>query len=198
MPSINVTTNNTNSYPFWYFLNDSVVITGNLVGIAFASVFILTIIRLDHPTYSVSNLIACNTCLAIGLTCIATLINVCYALKSDFDGIGYVDSFCLIRGKLFILFYIHMYTSLCLKAFNRFRCIVYYTNRMLTSNRFLIMAVSFQWLLTIALFLVIIFTNGVDYDWGSHLCLVPITKIYQFLYISMSFCKFFIGTERAF
>ncbi|CAF1346637.1 unnamed protein product [Rotaria magnacalcarata] len=180
---MNITKNITDSYPLWYFINDSIMIIGNLVGILCACIFILAIIRLDHPSYSISNLIVCNTCLAIGLTSTIMLINACYALKSDFEGIGYPDSFCILRGILLNLFYVYMYTSLCLKAFNRLRCIVYPTNRILTSNRCFLIVLLFQWLLIILLVSVIIFTHGVNYDWGSHLCLVPITKTYQSLYI---------------
>ncbi|CAF2980857.1 unnamed protein product [Rotaria sp. Silwood2] len=180
---MDITKNATNSYPLWYFLNDSLMIIGNIIGIFFAFIFIFTIIRLDHPSYSISNLIACNTCLAVGLTSTIMLINACYALTSDFRGIGYVDSFCTLRGTLLTLLYIYMYTSFCLKAFNRLRCIVYYTNPLLTSYRCLLIVILFQWLLTILLFLVIILTDGIDYDWGSHLCFIPITKTYQFIYM---------------
>ncbi|CAF3548149.1 unnamed protein product [Rotaria sp. Silwood1] len=183
MSSMNITINATDSYPLWFFLNDSFMIIGNIVGIVFASIFIFTIIRLDHPSYSISNLIACNTCLAVGLTSTIMLINACYALRSDFRGNGYVDSFCTFRGTLLTLLYIYMYTSFCLKAFNRLRCIVYYTNPILTSYRCLFIVILFQWLLTILLFLAIILTDGIGYDWGSHICFIPITKTYQFIYM---------------
>jgi hypothetical protein len=182
---MNINNYDTNSYPLWYFLNDSFLIIGNLIGICVGFLFIFTIIRLDHPSYSIANLIACNTCLAIGLTNIIMLINACYALRSDFQGIGQSDSFCILRGILLNSFTICMYISLCLKAFNRLRCIVYYTTPILTSYRSLSIVILCQWLFSLSIILIIILTNGIDYHWGSHLCLIPITKTFQFIFMSM-------------
>ncbi|CAF1292779.1 unnamed protein product [Rotaria sordida] len=186
--------NTTNSYPLWYFVNDSLMIIGNVIGIVVAFIFIFTIIRLDHPSYSISNLIVCNTCLAIGLTSTIMLINACYALKNDFRGINHSDSFCILRGTLLTLFYIYMYTSFCLKAFNRLRCIVFHTHSILTSYRCLLIVIVFQWLITILLFLAIILTDGIDYDSGSHLCFIPITKTNQFIFMMIIYyiCMLFV------
>jgi hypothetical protein len=186
LPSLmNTTENVINSYPLWYFINDILLIIGNIIGIFVAFLFIFTIIRLDHPSHSISNLIACNTCLGIGLTNTIMLFNACYALTSDFRGIGYSDSFCIFRGTLLCIFYIYMYTSLSLKAFNRLRCIVYHTRPVLISHRCLLILILFQWLFAMLLTLIILLTNGIDYDWGSHLCLVPIRKTYQYIFMSM-------------
>ncbi|CAF0855419.1 unnamed protein product [Adineta steineri] len=183
MSLINLTNNDTaNIYPLWYFLNDSLMIIGNIIGISVAILFIFTIIRLDHPSYSISNLIVCNTSLAIGLSSIIMLINACYALKSDFNGTGYIDSSCILRGAFLNIFYIYMYASLCLKAFNRCRCIVYYTNPILTSYRCLTIIILLQLLLAVCITLIIVLTNGIDYDVGSHLCLITIKKSYQFIF----------------
>jgi len=187
---MNITNNNTNIYPLWYFFNDFFMIIGNIIGILMAFVFIFTIYRLDHPYYSISNLIVCNNCLAIGLTEIIMLINVCYALSSDFRGKGYFDSFCILRGTLLKIFHIFMYQSLCLKAFNRFCCIVYYANSILKSYRYLLIIILFQWLLSILLGLIIVLTNGIDYDWGSYLCLIPINKFRQFIFMSKNLNDF--------
>jgi hypothetical protein len=182
---MNITTNDTNSYPLWYFLNDSFLIVGNIIGILMSFLFIFTIIRLDHPSYSISNLIACNTCLAIGLTNTIMLINACYALKTDFQGIGELDSSCILRGIVLNFFSIYMYTSLCLKAFNRLRCIVYHTNPILTSYRCFSLVILFQWLFSILLIIIILLINGIDYNLGSHICLIPLTKMSQFIMMSM-------------
>jgi hypothetical protein len=184
MSLMNITVNDTNSYPLWYFLNDSLIIISNIIGIIMSFLFIFTIYRLDHPDYSISNLIACNTCLAIGLTSIIMFIDGCYALTSDFRGIGYIDSTCIIRGILLKLFNIYMYISLCLKAFNRLRCIVYYTNPILKSYGTLLIIILSFWLISIVSILIIALTDGIHYDWGSHLCLIPLTKISQFTFLS--------------
>lgn len=181
---MNIAVNETNTYPLWYFFNDLFMIVGNIIGIFIAFLFIYTTYRLDHPNYSISNLIACNTCLTIGLTSIIMLINACYALKSDFRNSGYFDSICILRGTLLKIFHISMYISLCLKAFNRLRCIVYYTNPILKSFRCLFIIILFQWLVSIVLGLFIVLTNGIDYDWGSHLCLIPIKNFYHFIFMS--------------
>lgn len=185
MSLLNMTNNETtNFYPLWYFFNDSLMIIGNIIGIIVSFLFIFTIYRLDHPFYSISNLIACNTCLAIGLTSIIMLINASFALTSDFRNNGYFDSICILRGTLLKIFHIYMYISLCLKAFNRFRCIVYYKNPVLKSYRCLLIILILQWLISIFFGLIIFSTNGVDYDWGSHLCLIPIQKFFHFLFMS--------------
>jgi hypothetical protein len=181
---MNITTNHTNSYPSWYFFNDFLMIISSIIGILMAFLFIFTIYRLDHPYYSISNLITCNTCLAIGLTSIIMFINAFYALKSDFRGIGYFDSFCILRGTLLKIFNIYMYTSLCLKAFNRLCCIVHYRNAILKSYRCLSIIILFQWLISILLVLIIVITDGITYDWGSHLCIIPLRKTYQFMIMS--------------
>jgi hypothetical protein len=170
-------------------LNDSLIIIGNIIGIFIGFLFIFTIYRLDHPDYSTSNLIVCNACFSIGLISIIMLTNACYALKSDFRGIGYFDSWCILRGILLKAFHIYMYISLCLKAFNRLCCIVYYTNPILKSYRCLVIIILFQWLITILLVLIIFLTDGVDYDWGSHLCIVSVRKTYQFMFMSKNFNK---------
>ena len=184
IPWMNSSTAEMSSYPFWFFLTDSLMIVGNTIAISVAFLFVFTTLRLDYPSYSISNLIACNTCLAIGLTSTVMLLNACYALKSDFRGSGYKDGSCVLRGNLLCIFSNYMYTSLCLKAFNRLRCIVYYTSPLFTSHRCLSMVIVFQWVLVILLSLPIIGTDGIDYDWRSHLCLVPITKTFQFLFTS--------------
>jgi hypothetical protein len=185
MSSMNITNNITNSYPLWYFINDSLVIISSIICIFFVILFICTIIRLDHPAYSISNLIACNTCLAIGLTNGSMLVNSCYALVSDFRGVGKYDSFCILRGTIFTILFIYMYTSLCLKAFNRLRCIVYRIRAVSRSYTSLLILILIQWIVVIILIVPIILTDGVDYDWGSHLCLVTISKSRQFIFLSM-------------
>jgi hypothetical protein len=180
-----LTTNHTNVYPLWYFLNDSLMLISNIIGILIAFLFIFTIYRLDRPYYSISNLIACNTCLAIGLTSIIMLINTCYALKSDFNGIGYSDSTCILRGTLLKIFNVYMYTSLCLKAYNRLRCIVYYKNPIIKSYRCLSIILLTLFLISIVSILIVLSTDGIHYDHGSHLCLIPLTKIHQFIFMRM-------------
>lgn len=172
------------SYPLWYFINDSLMIIGNGIGVFMAFLFIFTTYLLDHPNYSISTLIACNACLAVGLTSAIMLINACYALTSDFRGHGYFDSFCILRGTLLKIFHIYMYASLCLKAYNRLRCIVYYQNPVSTSYRCLFCIILFQWCLSISSTLFILFTDGIQYDWNAHICLIPVRKIIQFSLMS--------------
>ena len=184
MPVINMTDEIFPPYPLWYFFNDSLVILGNSIGIFMACLFIFATIRLDHPSYSISNLIACNTCLAIALTNTLILVNACYALSSDFRGVGWIDPWCSTRGVLLNLFTLYMYSSLCLKAFSRLRCIVYYTRPIFTSYQVLALVILVQWCVIVLLIVPLLFTNAIDYDWGSHLCLVPIVKLRQFLFTS--------------
>lgn len=165
-------------------MNDSLMIIGNGIGVFMAFLFIFTTYLLDHPNYSTSTLIACNACLAVGLTSAIMLINACYALKSDFRGYGHFDSFCILRGTFLKIFHINMYASLCLKAYNRLRCIVYYQNLISTSHRCLFLIILFQWFLSISSTLFILFTDGIQYDWNAHICLIPVRKIVQFSLMS--------------
>ncbi|UJR30195.1 hypothetical protein I4U23_017734 [Adineta vaga] len=181
--STNFSRNISNSYQLWYVINDSLMITGNLIGIFVGILFIITMIRLDHPTYSVSNLIACNTSLSIVLTSIMMLINACYALKSDFYGLNHFDSFCIFRGMFLNIFSIYMYMSLCLKAFNRLRCIVYHTKPIFKSYRCLIIILSLNILTAIFVGLFLVLTNGIVYDANSYLCLITNTKPFHFIFI---------------
>jgi len=185
MFSMNISSINiTDSYPLWYFINDFLIILINLISIFFVILFIYSVIRLDHPHYSMSNLVACNTCLSIGSRNFTLLFNNCYALASDFRGIGYKDSFCRIRGIIFCITFINMYASLCLKALNRLRCIVYRIRSVSKSYKSLLSFILIQWLFVVILVLPIILTDGIDYDWGSHLCVVTINKTRQFLFLS--------------
>lgn len=184
MSSSNFTTGGIIRYPLWYFINDIFIILNCSIGIIVAIVFIYIILRLGYPTYSISNLIACKTCLAIGLMNSVILFNNCYALASDFRGIGYDDSLCHLRGTMFNIIFIKMYTSLCLKAFNRLRCIVYRARSASRSYKFLFLLILIQWIVAAILMLPIVFTDGVEYDWGSHLCLVTMKKPWQFTYLS--------------
>lgn len=182
---INITNNLTNSYPLWYFLNDFLIINLNIIGIFTVIIFISTVIRLEYPSYTISNLIACKTCLAIGFMSLSILLNNVYALASDFRGIGYIDSFCIVRGTISSILFITMYTSLCFKAFNRLRCIVYRIRSVTQSYKSLLILTLIQWIFVAILILPILLTNGVEYDWGSHICLVTLNKTWQFLYLSM-------------
>jgi hypothetical protein len=184
---INITNNIINSYPLWYFINDIIIIIINIIGIFIAFLFICTVIHLEYPSYSISNIIACQTCLAIGLISSSILLNNCYALISDFRGIGYNDSFCIVRGTIYSILFVVLYTSLCLKAFNRLRCIVYRIRSVSRSYKSLLILTLIQWIIITILILPIILTKGVDYDWGSHLCLVTINKPWQFIFLSMLF-----------
>ena len=187
MSTVNMSAMNaTDSYPLWYFINDFLIIIINLISICVVILFIYSVIRLDYPSYPISNLIACKACSSIGLMSLIILLNNCYALASDFRGIGYNDPFCIIRGTIFSITFINMYTSLCLKAFNRLRCIVYRIRSISKSYKSLFILILIQWLVVVILMLPIILTNGVDYDWGSHLCLVTINKPRQFLFLSRS------------
>ena len=162
------------------------MIIGNGIGVFMAFLFILTIYLLDHPNYSISTLVACNACLAVGLTSGIMLINACYALKSDFRGNGYFDSYCILRGTFLKFFHIYMYASLCLKAYNHLRCIVYYQRPILTSYRCLFIIILLLWTISISSTLFIVFTDGIHYDWESHICLIPVRKIMQFSFMSKS------------
>jgi len=176
--------NETNSYPLWLYINDSIMIIGSCFGIFMGLLFVYTIYRLDHPDYSFSNLITCNACLSISLTCSMMLFNAYFALKSDFRGKGYFDSLCIFRGTLLKIFNTYMYASLCLKAFNRFRGIIYYQKPFLTSYRSFLIIIISMWLISILLNLIILLTGGITYEWDSHLCLVPVTKRPQFIFMS--------------
>lgn len=180
----NFTSNEIVRYPLWYFINDILIILICSIGILVAIVFIYIILRLGYPNYSFANLIACKTCLAIGLMNSVILFNNSYALISDFRGRGYEDPLCHFRGTLFNILFIKMYTSLCLKAFNRLRCIVYRARSVSRSYKFLFLLILIQWMIAVILMLPIVLTDGVEYDWGSHLCLVTLKKTWQFIYLS--------------
>lgn len=174
-----------NSTPIWYFINDISIIILNLIGIFTAIIFIYIIARVNYPNYSISNVLACKTCLAIGLMSCSILINNLYALRSDFRGQGYEDSFCTLRGSLACILFIKMYTSLCLKAFNRLRCIVYRIRSKTNSYRSLCFLIFIQWCVVATLVLPILLTNGITYDFGSYLCLATIQRPWQFIFLSM-------------
>jgi hypothetical protein len=177
--------NVTQSYPLWYSINDSLIITSNIIGMLVAALFIFTVIRLDDRSRSISDLIVSNTSLAIGLSCSTTLFNACFALASDIRGRGYKDSLCIVRGVLRNIAFVYMMMSLCIKAFNRLRCIVYQTTIVARSYRSFMILMLLQWLSLCILALPLVLTDAVDYDWGSHLCLIPMTKTGQFSFLSM-------------
>ena len=176
--------NLTQSSPLWYSINDSLIITINIIGMLVAALLIVTAIRLADRPCSISDLIACNTSLAIGLSCSATLFNVCFALASDLRGRGYKDPLCIGRGILRNIAFLYMMMALCLKAFNRLRCIVYQTSLVARSYRSFIILILFQWSVLWLLALPLVLTDAVDYDWGSHLCLVPMTNTGPFSFLS--------------
>ena len=176
--------NLTHSYPLWYSINDSLIITSNVIGMLVAALLIVTAIRLADRSCSISDLIACNTSLAIGLSCSTTLFNICFALASDLRGRGYKDPLCTVRGILRNVAFVYMMMSLCIKAFNRLRCIVYQTTLVARSYRSFMILMLFQWLLLCILALPLVLTDAVDYDWGSHLCLIPMTKTGPFSFLS--------------
>ena len=94
------------SYPLWYFINDSIILLGNVIGISVACLFISTIIRLDHSTYSISNLIASNTCFAIGLTNLIMLFNSFSSLKIFFSRSNFARFDLFSSRNSFDIFYI--------------------------------------------------------------------------------------------
>lgn len=187
--TMNLTGSIVDAYSLWYLLNDFLMLTGNAIGIFVAILFIFTVIRVNHPTYSISNLIACNTSVSIALTSTMMLINACFALRSDLRGRGHSDSFCILRGTLLTACYMYMYASLCLKAFNRLRCIVYNNNPVLKSYRGLAVVFLTQWLVAIIIALIVVLTDGIVYDWNSHLCLITEAKPFHFVFTRRSFSQ---------
>ena len=173
------------SYPLWYFINDFLTSLFNLTAITVAILFIRTVVRLEHPSYSIANLIACQTCLAIGLLSSTIFFNNCYILYHEFFDRTVNNTFCVIRSTIFSVLYINMYATLCLKAFNRLRCIVYSIRSATKSCRSLFVLTSIQWTVVLFLILPVVISNGIDYDQRSHLCTVTIHKSWQFLYLSM-------------
>lgn len=182
---VNITNSLTYSYSSWYFLSDFLIIILNLTAILTTILFISTVIRLEYPSYSISNLIACKTCLSIGLISSSILLNNIYALASDLYGIEYNNSYCILRGTIFSVLFIIMYTSLCLKAFNRLHCIVYRRHSVSKSYKSLVIFILIQWIVVSILILPILLTKGVEYDLGSRLCLVTPNKPWQFIYLRM-------------
>lgn len=173
------------SYSLWYFINDLLTSLFNLTGIIVAILFIRTVIRLEHPSYSIANLIACQTCLAIGLLSSTIFINNCYVIYHEFSDRPVNNTFCIIRSIIFSVLYVNMYTTLCLKAFNRLRCIVYSIRSATRSSRSLFVLTVIQYTIVIVLVLPIAISNGIDDDKRSHFCTVTIRKSWQFLYLSM-------------
>jgi hypothetical protein len=173
--------NLTNSYQLWYFITEFVIIIINITGIFAAILFIYTVIRLEHPSYSISNIIACQTCLAIGLMSSSILFNNCHAFVSDFRGVEYN---CILRGTISSILFVIMYTSLCLKAFNRLRCIVYHIRSVSKSYKSLLIFILIQWLCIVIFTLPIILTHGSTDYWKSHLCLVTTKKSWQLIFLS--------------
>ncbi|CAF1221300.1 unnamed protein product [Adineta ricciae] len=171
------------SYPLGYFINDLLTSLFNLTGITVAILFIHTVVRLEHPSYSIANLIACQTCLAIGLLSSMIFFNNCYVLYHEFFDQPVNNVFCVIRGPVFSVFYINMYATLCLKAFNRLRCVVYRIRSATKSCRSLFVLTSIQWIVVLVLVLPLVISNGIDYSQRSYLCTVTIRKPWQFLYL---------------
>ena len=184
--SYNLKNGQRHSYPSWYFINDSLMIVGNIVGMIIAFLFIFTTYRLGRLYCSISNLIACYTCLSIGMTSATMLFNAGYALRSDFRGEALIDGWCSIRGILLSLFNFNMYIALCLKSYNRFRCIVFHKHALLNSYYRFGALILGLWLIASFMVVPILLTGGVDYDRGSHLCLVSLVKIHQFIFTRKS------------
>jgi hypothetical protein len=184
MRSVNGTNNTNDPYPWWYFVNDCLTIVGNTAGIFIAGLFIVTVIRVDYPSYSKSNLIVCNSCLAIGLTSSTMLFGAAYALTRDLRGIGIDEPLCVMRGRAQTVFTLYMYTSLCLKAFNRLRCIVFYRRPWLRSYRTLAVVVLVQWSTIVVVSSLVLDTDVIVYNSNSHSCLLTIGKTRDLIVIS--------------
>ena len=182
-------TNNTHinvtSCPSWIVLNDSIVIIGNFVTILITLNFILTRIHTEPSPYSISNKLACNICLAVGLTSITMLIIAIYGLVSCIRGMTYCESFCMKCRPLLHLFYIYIHISFCLKALYRLRRIICCTNPLTQPRRTLFLMILTQSLLIIVLFLGLLLTNDINYDCKRDLSFALFGKIHQLWYMSM-------------
>lgn len=188
MSTTNTTGAWTRSAPSWYLINDCLVILFSTVGISITVVFVYAVVRLDHPTYSIANLVACKTCIAIGLLSTVVVVNSCMAVADDWQGSAPNDASCLARGILVTTLHINMYISLCFKAFNRLRYIVYRIRPVTKSYQCLLLLTLLQWLVVALLVLPIIASDGIGYDWHSHLCVVTTSKTWQLIYLSTSSC----------
>ena len=171
-------------YRSWFIFNDCLTISINFITIILVIFFIFTVIRLDHPSYLVSNLIACHTCLSIGLMSFAVCSNMLYALSMDIEAQSSIDRFCSFRGYLINILSIYMNTSFCLKAINRLRCIVYSSSPLFRSYKSLIILMLIQLVLLVILSIPIVLIDAVNYDSGSNLCLITMNKRAPLFFLS--------------
>lgn len=173
-----------NSY--WHFVSDALIIFLNSSNVCLVGFFIVTVIRLDRPSYSISNLIACHTCFSVAMSSLMIIINTCFTLYSDTQGRSLIDGFCSLRGILFSILSLNMTMSFCTKAINRLRSIVLSNRKRFQTVKSFFVVLLIQFLLLIVLSIPIAFTDSVEYDFGSHLCLITINKSWQFFYSGLS------------
>ena len=143
--------------PELYFtINFSIGIIASIIGI-FLCVLTIVIVVINQQCRNVTNLLACNTCVAVIFYFIVAFITSIYGFREDW---AFNAPFCSFRGYCFTAGVAVICYSYSIQAISRLFFVVFYKHRYLQTYRTHQIMIIINWLLGFILPIVPFFIDG--------------------------------------
>ncbi|UJR30093.1 hypothetical protein I4U23_017634 [Adineta vaga] len=171
-------------FPLWYIINDSLIIVFNLITIFIGLTFVFLILR-EKKLRTIINTLSSNSCLCGLLVAITIIWDAFHMLKTDITGIVQQDQACIVRNICMLITMIALNYSLCIQTYHRFITIVHSLQTSLHSMKFYLKIIVIQWLISPCLMLPIILSGKIIYQTGSFICQISFsnTTLFSYLFI---------------
>lgn len=158
----------------FYIINFSISIIFSFLALlfAFTTVFVVCINRQRH---TISNLLTCDTALAIILFYINNLISIGYSFRHNWND---YQPGCILRGYIFVTSCTALCYSYLIQAISRLFFTIFYKNKKLQTKRIHYLMIFINWILAFLIAIPPIYLNGYILEIESHLC-IPTTKIFS-------------------
>ena len=155
----------------FYTINFSIEIFFAIVGLMFA-ISILALFIIIRQCRTVTNLLICNTAIAVILYYVTFLFSVAYSLK---EGWSSYQPACILRGYIFIVACTALCYSYLVQTISRLFFCVFFKHKRLQTWFIHWVMILINWILAFLIPLVPIIFDGYVFEEESRLC-IPTTK----------------------
>ncbi|CAF2539288.1 unnamed protein product [Rotaria sp. Silwood2] len=140
----------------FYIINFSCAILASIIGLIFSFTFIIVIIT-NRQCHNMSNLLACNSSVAVILYLILTIFASIYGLREDW---AWNAPLCIFRAYSIVVALGTVCYSFSMQSLSRWFFVIHYKLRYLLTWRTHSIMIIFNWLISLSIPIVPLFIDG--------------------------------------
>ncbi|CAF0843662.1 unnamed protein product [Rotaria sordida] len=163
----------------FYIINFSCAIIASIIGLIFSFTLILIIIT-NQQCHSMSNLLACNTSVAVIFYLILTISASIYGFRQDWT---WNSPLCTFRAYSFVVTLAAVCYSFSIQSLSRLFFVIHYKRRYLLTWRTHVIMIIFNWLISSSIPMVPLFIDGsLGLEKESRTCIVKANAFLAAIY----------------